>query len=222
MLEQRGWLSWHPPAVRAAVLRAGRLLRLGTRETLTTEGDEDPRMYGIVAGFFGCSISHRHDRPVLGTLLGPGDWFGEGPLVDEHGLRHVTYCAMQPCTVLVLNSTAMTDLRAQFADFDRRVAQLAVGQVRYLTEVAAELLIENVADRITAVLLRLCADRPAPVALPLVQAELGEMSNASRNSVSKALRTLSQRGLVSRGYGGIVVPDPAALSRWFEDKVLRG
>lgn len=222
MLEQRGWLSWQPPEIREQVRRAGRLISLATGETLTREGDEDPRMYGIVAGFLGCSISHRHDRPVLGTLLGPGDWFGEGPLVEEQGLRQVSYAAMQPATVLVINTPAMAGLRAAFPDFDRRVAALAVWQVRYLTEVASELLIENVADRIAAVLLRLCADQPAPVMLPVVQAELGEMSNASRNSVSKVLRTLALKGLVRPGYGGIEVPDPRALARWYEDRIMLG
>jgi hypothetical protein len=48
------------------------------------------------------------------------------------------------------------------------------------------------------------------------------MSNASRNSVSKVLQTLAQAGLVRRGYGGIEVPDPVALSRWYDDRVLRG
>lgn len=218
---QRGWLSVQPPAVRALVLRVGRIVRLENRETLTFEGDTDTRMYGIVAGFIGCHISHRHNQPVLGTLLGPGEWFGEGPMVDA-STRHITYCAMQPAKVLALDAAGMAELRRTFADFDRCVAQLAVRQVRYLSEVAAELLIENATDRITAVLLRLCADHLAPVVLPVLQAELGEMSNASRNSVSKVLQILAQAGLVRRGYGGIEVPDPVALSRWYDDRVLRG
>lgn len=220
MLERRGWLSWQTPQVREAVLAAGRIVTLETRETLTSEGDEDPRMYGIISGYLGCSISHRHDRPVLGTLLGPGDWFGEGPLVEENGLCQVTYGAMQPARVLALNTTAMAGLRAAFPDFDRRLAQLAVWQVRYVTEVASELLIENVADRIIAVLLRLCSDRPVPVGLPLLQEELAEMSNASRNSVSRVLRGLALQGLVRPGYGGIEVPDPPALARWYDARVM--
>lgn len=222
VFDRRGWLSLQPPELRRQVRRAGRLMTIGTGETLTREGDDDPRMYGIVAGFVGCSISHRRDRPVLGTLLGPGDWFGEGALVENNSLRQVTYTAMQPATVLVINTLAMAGLRAAFPDFDRRLAGLAVRQVRYLTEVASELLIENVADRIVAVLLRLCADQPAPLVLPVLQAELGEMSNASRNSVSKVLQTLAQAGLVRRGYGGIEVPDPAALARWYDDRVMGG
>ncbi|MFM7348410.1 MAG: Crp/Fnr family transcriptional regulator [Erythrobacter sp.] len=220
MLEQRGWLSWQPPELRAAVLRAGRLVTLGRRETLSREGDDDPRMFGIVSGFFGCSISHRHGYPVLGTLLGPGDWFGEGPLVEDNGRRQVTFSAMQSASVLVINSAAMTSLRSTFPDLDRRVAALATWQVRYLTEVASELLVENVADRIVAVLLRLCADLPAPVLLPVVQDELGEMSNASRNSVNKILRTLAALGLVRCGYGGIEVFDPRRLSHWYESRIL--
>lgn len=221
VFNRRGWLSVLPPEVRALVLRVGRIVRLENRETLTLEGDVDARMYGVVAGFIGCHISHRHNRPVLGTLLGPGEWFGEGPLVDA-ARRHVTYCAMQPARLLVLDAAGMAELRRTFADFDRCIAQLAVRQVRYLSEVASELLIENVADRIVAVLLRLCAGHPAPVMLPVVQVELGEMSNASRNSVSKVLQTLAQAGLVQRGYGGIEVPDPAALARWYDDRLMRG
>ena len=96
--------------MRAPVLRAGRIVRLENRETLTFEGDTDTRMYGIVAGFIGCHISHRHNQPVLGTLLGPGEWFGEGPMVDA-STRHITYCAMQPAQVLALDAAGMAELR---------------------------------------------------------------------------------------------------------------
>jgi CRP-like cAMP-binding protein len=76
------------------------------------------------------------------------------------------------------------------------------------------LLVADTARRIVTVLQRLAIWAAPSTRLPLAQAELAEMSNASRASVSKTVKELERQGLLKVVYGGIEVPDLGALNRW--------
>lgn len=220
-LDRFGWLSRQSPDVRALVKQEGHVIGLRPRQTLANEGDADARMFGILEGYVGCLISHRQNRPVLGTIIGAGAWFGQGPLIDGEQ-RQLTFTAMEQVRLLVLDAAAFVRLRAVVPDIDQRLAQLPMLQVRYISQMTSELLLDDVSLRVAAVLLRLCEGRTDCVRLPLLQSQLGEMSNASRNSVSKALKVLEGQNLVRLGYGELEVLDPVALANWYDVVVLSG
>jgi CRP-like cAMP-binding protein len=214
-LHQRGWLSRQPLATRAAVERFRRVFSVPARETLAWEGDDDVRLYAILSDYIGCYISHLQQRPVLATMIGPGTWFGGGPLIDGQAWQ-LTCDAMEPCEVIALGPNELAKIRNAAPDFDRHLAELTNLQVRYTSDIISELLIADLPLRVAAVLFRLCEAMTGPVFLPLLQAELAERSNASRSSVSKTLKALEREALLELCYGGISVSDPHALRSWLE------
>jgi CRP/FNR family transcriptional regulator, cyclic AMP receptor protein len=214
-LSRSGWLSLQSPAFAGAIMRAGRVIALRTREPVTMEGDDDLRIFGIVRGAVGAYSSHRHQFPVLGTVLFPGQWFGVGPRLIGGG-RTMTFITMEDCELLCFGNAEFQQIGSSFPELNDRLAQLAQMMSNYSNEVVAELLIPETDRRIVAVLLRLCERSSGEFSFRLSQAELGEMSNASRDTVNKLVGRLERGGLLTARYGRIAVADYNGLARWFD------
>jgi CRP-like cAMP-binding protein len=91
------------------------------------------------------------------------------------------------------------------------------GLERAITNVT-NLLIRNPARRIAATLLRVSprAEAEAPVTVVVSQEQLGEMANAARDVVNRALKQFETRGWVSVGYRAITVHQADRLARFAE------
>lgn len=209
------WLAQQPAAFNQRLMAVARRASHEAGDPISFEGDNDRRIFGILSGSIGCLTGHRHQMPVLGTIIGPGEWFGLGPQLT--GTRRIlSFVAREPSELVSLGNAELRCLGEAFPDLQQRLAQLAQMHVNYTARVGAELLVPESDRRIAAVLLRLSEPRTGQISFPMSQAELGEMANASRASVNKALRTLAQRGLVEVGYGRISVSNRAGLEAWFE------
>lgn len=179
------------------------------------EGDEDLRIFGVVRGAVGTYSSHRHQFPVLGAMLLSGQWFGVGPRFVGGG-RKLTFIAMEDTELLCFGNAEFQQVSVSCSDLDDQLAQLAQMMSNYSNLIVAELLIPETDRRIVAVLLRLCEGTSGEFSFRLSQAELGEMSNASRDTVNKLVKRLEQCGLLTTRYGRIVVADYEGLARWFD------
>jgi CRP/FNR family transcriptional regulator, cyclic AMP receptor protein len=212
-LSRKGWLAAQPEEFRRQMIMMGRRRSLASGEVVALEGEDDARMYGILKGAIACSGSHGHDAPILSTVLFPGQWFGYGPQLGDLP-RTLTFHAQAPSELLAFGNTELQKIRAVAPDLGERMAQLAVLQTNYAAAIVTEVLIPKSAQRIAAVLVRL-ANWSAPLTLlPVSQNDLAEMSNASRQTVSKALKKMEHSGLIVQHYGGIDVPNINALARW--------
>jgi CRP-like cAMP-binding protein len=212
VLSRKGWLEAQPDDFRRHMVAFGRRRTLESDELVALEGEEDSRMYGILSGAIACSGSHGHDSPILATVLFPGQWFGYGPQLG-HLPRILTFHAQTPSVLIAFGNAELQKIRTIVPDFSERLAQLAVLQTNYVAAVATEVLIPDVAKRIVAVLLRLASWSAPQSLVPVSQADLAEMSNTSRQTVSKVLKKLEQNDLIGVRYGGIEVPDVSALAR---------
>jgi CRP/FNR family transcriptional regulator, cyclic AMP receptor protein len=209
------WLRDQDASFCQALVRTGRRVSCETGEHITFEGDEDWRFFGVIRGSVGSFGSHRHDTPILGTLLLPGQWFGLNAALAKRP-RSLTFVIKEPSELLSFGQREAQLLHDAFPDLSARLSKLSTINFDYTENVVGELLVPKVERRIVAVMLRLCRCTTASPSFPLSQAELAEMANASRGSVNRLLSQLELLGLISAGYGRITVRDPAGLERWFE------
>jgi hypothetical protein len=72
----RGWLSEHPAAFRARLIRNGVAIELRAGTCVFRRDDESDGLYGIVSGSIGVEGGHRHQSPLLGHVFRRGEWFG--------------------------------------------------------------------------------------------------------------------------------------------------
>lgn len=217
-LAARGWLAGCEPVFRRAVLDRARPVTFATDHVAFNVGDVAGGIYGIVRGGFAISVATAAAAPAIATIVRSGVWFGNGPLVAER--RRMLSCrAIETSITLHLPLAAIRELSGASIGAARDFANLASLNMHVAVRAVSDLLIPQADRRIAATLLRLTrADEvehpPEPAGFRLRQAELGEMANASRRSVVRALSAFEARGWVSLGHQRIAILNAAELAQF--------
>jgi CRP-like cAMP-binding protein len=225
---RRGWLAGIDPALASSVVAAGRLVQISRGASLYYPGDVAGGMYGVVSGGIVIAPVGRDGLPVAGHILRRCEWFGYGSLLDTQ-TRSLVATAYEPSVVLHVPVSEVDRLRAEFPASARSFGRLAVlGAAMYALTIA-DLLIPDTDRRIAAVLLRVTGastpdgyedlpDDPTtdpwagPDGVPLTQAMLAELANASPHTVSRFVERAVATGLIDWKYGRVRILDLARLT----------
>lgn len=226
-LASRGWLAEIDPALAAAVIDAGRLIAFRRGEALYHPGDAPGGMYGVAEGGIVLSTLGRDDLPVAAHIVRPCTWFGYGSIFDRQR-RMLIPTANEASLVLYVGLSEFERLRAAFPSSGRAFGQLATrGEAIYLA-IVTDLLIANTNRRLAAVLLRVTGaetpDRPGgfpinpladswanPGGVPLTQAMLAQLANASAHTVARFVDRAAKAGWIDWKYGRVRILDLAQL-----------
>jgi CRP-like cAMP-binding protein len=223
-LKGRGWLASCDPAFRDAVIEAGRLLRFRRGEALYQPGDGPGGMFGVAEGGIVLSIPGRMGVPVAAHIVRPGSWFGYGSVFSGQQ-RMLIPVANEPSQALHLGLSEVNKLRAEFSAAGRAFWQLAMRADAAYVAAISDLLIADTDRRLAAVLLRVTGaetqDRQknmpidplladpwtGPNGVPLTQAMLGEMANASSQTVTRFVDRAVKAGWIVWTYGRVRILD---------------
>lgn len=184
--------------------------------TLFTQGEPSYCVAVLLSGRVKAMLPTDDGTEVLLWVSGPGELVGELEASDGKP-RSATVVALEPIEALIVSQ----DRFMAFLESHAAVAWLLVGKLcerlcdaelrQYglgaysVTQRLARQLVE-LADQYGEI-----ADQGVRISLALTQGELASWIGASRESVSKALRSLRQRGLVETGRRSVLVLDLAAL-----------
>lgn len=154
--------------------------------------------------------------PRVGHIFRSGHWFGHGPALTG-AVRHNGYFAMEESRLLNVPLPALRALMQGDPDLTRLVGAMANMGTVLANWILSDLLISDGPRRIAAVLLRVTGvhegvEPSDPDGFLLTQADLGEMANASRHSVNRALGQFTRAGWIAKNYSHIRILDVAALS----------
>jgi CRP-like cAMP-binding protein len=228
ILTRKGWLAEIDPLLAQAIVDAGRLLELGRGDSLYHPGDDPGGMYGIVEGGVVISAIGRNGLPVAGHIHRQCGWFGYGSFLEKQQ-RLLISAANEPSKVLHLPLSDFERLREAFPRASAAFAHLSVRTETIYIAVLTDLLIPNTDRRLAAVLMRvtgvdgpLC-DRRQPIdpqgepwaektGVPLTQAMLAELGNASSHTVARFVERFVQAGWIAWSYGRVRIVDPKALA----------
>lgn len=221
ILTAKGWLTSEPAWLREAMLKNGALQTYRPGEHTHFAGDESGGMFGVAAGSFGVMIPAATGELVLSHVLRTGVWFGLGPVLTN-GPRSLTYRAMETSHVLHVSQADINKIAHAHPEFYRRIGMLSEGSYYAMAiRVLGDLLVRSGEQRIAAVLTRLAGSgmnegQQASVELKLTQAEIGQISNTSRDRVNRVLQKFAKAGWVELDYRGIVIRDLAALQGFIQ------
>lgn len=220
VLTSRGWLAEIDPALAAAVVQAGRVLSLRKGERLYDPDDNPGGMFGVIAGGMLMATQGRDGLPLPGHIARRCHWFGYGSVLEKQR-RSMIISANEPTALLHVPLAELERLRAAFPAANRAYGKLAtLGEALYLATVA-DLLIRDTDRRLAGVLLRVSGAEPPPYApgqrpsaeelsrwsdpqgVPLTQALLGELANASPHTVARFVDRASAAGFIDWRYGRV-------------------
>lgn len=179
-------------------------------------GDTTGGMFGIADGRFGVMLPAASGELVLCHVLQTGAWFGLGPILTN-GPRSLTYRALETSHLLHVSRSDLNTIAHLYPEFYRRIGMLSEGSYYAMgIRVMSDLLVRSGERRIAAVLARLAqggdghrTGDTAPIRLS--QAEIGQIANASRDRVNRALQKFAKAGWITVDYKAIVIRDIAAL-----------
>lgn len=211
----RGWLSEHPAAFCALIVREGVAVEVPAGTAVYRRDDQSTGLYGVISGGVGVEGGHRRQTPLLGHVMRRGEWFGIRAVV-QGGPRELTYLALEPARLLFVARARLSPLMQSDPDIAVRVAQLGDIGSRLGAWIARDLLTPDAGRRLASVLYRvLGAGEVAPDepdGFRLTHRHLGEMANLSRHHVGRKLRDFETAGWIACGYNRIRLVDPEGLA----------
>lgn len=229
ILTSRGWLAEIDPDLAGAVVQAGRTLSLCKGERLYNPEDNPGGMYGVVAGGMLMATLGRDGLPLPGHIARRCHWFGYGSVLEKQR-RSMIMSANEPTVLLHVPLAELERLRAKFPTATRAYGKLAtLGEALYLATVA-DLLIRDTGRRLAGVLLRVSGAEPPPYhpgyrpdekdlaswadpeGVPLTQTLLGELANASPQTVARFVDRASQARMIDWRYGRVRILDVLSLA----------
>jgi CRP-like cAMP-binding protein len=163
-------------------------------------------------------IDVTEDGRAIGLrMLEPGDFFGEIALINN-STRSASVVAMSEVLVGFLPAPAAMHLMSHFPSVANQMLQHLAQKIQRDSEIRALLSINNTSKRIYAFLVmqqKKPADPNSPAVvenLPTHQ-DIANMVNTSRETVTRALLTLVQQGIVQKESHRLIIRDPDALKK---------
>jgi CRP/FNR family cyclic AMP-dependent transcriptional regulator len=164
---------------------------------IVTQGDPGDAMFVIVSGQIKVAVFAEDGREVILSVQSSGGFFGEMALLDD-----------EPRSAHVIAMTDASLLQLRREDFQARLrssAELGVGLLRELSrrlrradETIASMALLDVNGRIAHLLLELAREEDGRrITRRLTHATIAQMVGASRETVSRTMRTLALQGAIA-------------------------
>lgn len=213
ILSTIGWLSRQPETFQEEVFRRSVPVRYAAGDIIYRQGDPLGGIYGIVSGAVIASVAPGKSIPNILHMLTPGGWTGEGPFLSREPRRLELRAALDTNAVY-LPLEAMDQIAARDPQALRSFVQILVVNLDIVLRASYDLQDPDEHRRIARALRRVMTLENTPI--PLAQAALGILSNASRKTVNAALNRFEKSGWVKRGYRSVTITNMKRLTQFAE------
>jgi CRP-like cAMP-binding protein len=213
ILSSTGWLSRQPEPFQEEVFRRAVPVRYAAGDVIYRLGDPLGGIYGCVSGAAIASMAPGKSIPHILHVLTPGGWIGEGSFLSrEH--RRIELRAALDMQAVYLPLEAMDQMAARDPQALRHFVQILVINLDVVMRASYDLQDPDEHRRIARALRRVMTLENTPI--PLAQAALGILANASRKTVNAALQRFEKSGWVKRGYRSITITSLKRLTHFAE------
>ncbi|GAA5068582.1 CRP-like cAMP-binding protein [Thermocatellispora tengchongensis] len=215
-LEPGEFLSLLGPDEVEALRKSGRPRRWDRGATLMTEGDTSDWVLVLTSGRVKVSSHTASGTEVVLAIRGPGALLGDMSALDG-GARSGTVTALEPVEGIVIRD--FSGFLREHGRIAVTLMKLIISRLRDADRKRIEYGAFDTTGRVATRLVELAERYGEPnnggvrVALPLSQDELAGWTGASREAVSKALRSLRDRGLIETGRRRVVIHDMEGLRK---------
>jgi CRP/FNR family transcriptional regulator, cyclic AMP receptor protein len=185
------------------------------------EGDPGESLLVVLRGHIKVVLYGDRGQEIILTTLGAGDYVGELALLDG-APRSATVVTLKTSTFLQLQRKAFLSLLRSHASLNHKVMLQLVRRLRDVTEEIRSLTMFDIYGRILRCLIKVALTNghrePSRLVLrdPPTNQDLGRMIGCARESVSRAMKVLQEKGYLICTPGHLSLEQRALKQYWPE------
>ena len=204
-------LSNVPESDLVALAQASRERSYPAGQVILRQDAPGDAMYVVIEGRVKVVLIGEDGREVILSVLGPGAVFGEMALLDD-APRSAHVIAMTQCHVMTLYRGAFHERLRASPDLCLAMLAALSSRLRLADDRIRALSLLDVNGRVAHLLLQQSAEAGSDT-FPrrLTHQNMAELIGASRETVSRTLQHLSERGVIEIGRRQVSILDRAAL-----------
>jgi CRP/FNR family cyclic AMP-dependent transcriptional regulator len=188
---------------------------LKKRQQVLSKGAAGDHLLFLASGRLQVLDVTESGREIGLNLLMPGDYFGELSIIDGQP-RSASVVAIENSVVALVPKAQAWQLFRHNPLVAERILNGLAARLRGASVYQTILCLPNASQRVYALVLRLCKVAPGGLVVvdyPPKQQALAIMANTSRESVSRALKVLTDRRIVEKDRHRLIVRDRKALEK---------
>lgn len=197
----------------AALKSAAILMRYQDDELIHNRGDDKPGLSIVTSGLIRVGVIHEDGTFIITSMLGKGQTFGEFTLYADRPRTH-DIIAQGETQVWQLPGTRFLNLCDTHPALLPALLKTSLVRNFVLLEMIEALRSLPVVERVAKILVLLVTMARQGDNFYARQSDLAATLGLSRATLSKALARLEALGLITRGYGRIMIIDHGALTDW--------
>jgi CRP/FNR family cyclic AMP-dependent transcriptional regulator len=175
------------------------------------EDDPGDALYIVSTGQVKVVLIGEDGREVILSVLGDGDFFGEMSLIDDEP-RSAHVIAMKDSQLLVLRRDDFQSRLEEQPKIALKLLRVLVQRLRRADEKIGGLVLLDVNGRVAQLLLDLAEESGGPrITRRLTHHTIAQMIGSSRETVSRAMRELVERGTIDVSRREITIKNSDAL-----------
>jgi CRP/FNR family cyclic AMP-dependent transcriptional regulator len=182
------------------------------------EDDPGDALYIVASGQVKVVLIGEDGREVILSVLSDGDFFGEMSLIDDEP-RSAHVIAMKDSALLVLRRDDFHQQIQALPSIALKVLKVLVGRLRRADAKIGGLVLLDVNGRVAKLLLDLGDEGGGPrITRKLTHHTIAQMIGSSRETVSRAMRELTDRGLIEVSRREITIKNRDGLATLAGDR----
>jgi CRP-like cAMP-binding protein len=175
------------------------------------EDDPGDALYVVAQGQVKVVLIGEDGREVILSVLGVGEFFGEMALIDDEP-RSAHVIAMEDSTLLVLRREDFQGILKQSPGIALALLRELSRRLRRVDEKVGSLVLLDVNGRVAQLLLELADEEGGDrITRKLTHHTIAQMIGSSRETVSRTMRELVDKGLIEVSRKDILIRDRGAL-----------
>ena len=175
------------------------------------EDDPGDALYVVAQGQVKVVLIGEDGREVILSVMGEGEFFGEMALVDDEP-RSAHVIAMEDSTLLVLRREDFQGILKQTPGIALALLRELSRRLRRVDEKVGSLVLLDVNGRVAQLLLELADEAGSErITRRLTHHTIAQMIGSSRETVSRTMRDLVEKGYIDVSRREIVIRDRTAL-----------
>jgi CRP/FNR family cyclic AMP-dependent transcriptional regulator len=175
-------------------------------------GDPTETLYIIISGGVKVQVSDDDGHEVILTVLGPGEFFGEMALLDDHP-RSASIVTSEPCEMICLAKNDFKKCLADNIELTMYIMRSLVKRLRDADKNIESLALLDVYGRVARILLAFAEDVDGQMVVKkkIPKQDIAKMIGASREMVSRVMKDLQAKGYIEMVDGRMIVRTKLAV-----------